>query len=135
MTWVYLPDLADWATGQLLDSAARGERMPGWAPEFGIVTAILGALVLLGLAVRAVFLGLRDRHQPEPPSLLERDSWLVEEGAEVPKRRYRGKRRAPRVPAHPVRPETSATQVIARVSDDPDSTAVLTLPRGRWGSR
>lgn len=137
--WLYVGDAGNWAVARLLDSAARGDRMPGWAPEFGIVTAFVGALILLGLTVRAVWLRIAERGKPAPAES-ERPWWALKgQGPDPePARGYRGQRRAPRrhpAPAHPPRPETAATQVIPRVCDDPEATAVLVRPRNRWAAR
>lgn len=138
MYW-FAPDAANWTVARLIDGALAGQQMPVWAPLIGLVLAVAGAVVLAVMAVRAVGRRRAERDQPEPESLVKAQPWLAEEGAEVPQHRYRGRRRRARrrhpVPAHPPRPEVAAPQVIPRVSDDIDSTAVLVRPRGRGNAR
>lgn len=136
--WWYADDISNWAAVRLLDSAARGDDMPGWADEAGWLLIGLAAAVSLWLGIRWLRQRREERSRPVPGSLLDARPWLAEEGEVDPRYRYRGRRRKPRnhvVPAHPPRADVVATQVIPRVSDDIDSTAVLTRPRGRWGSR
>ncbi|HEU5107558.1 MAG TPA: hypothetical protein VFT95_03195 [Micromonosporaceae bacterium] len=127
-----LPDLADWTVARLIDARLKGDDMPGWAPLLGIVFIVAAAVTLTWLAVRALERRVEERNLPTLGSLLDARPWLAEEGVEVPAR-YRGRRRARVVPAHPLRAVEPVTQVIPRVSDEPDAT--ITIPKTYGGTR
>jgi len=149
MMWLYVGDAANWMVARLLDSAARGDDLPGWAPEAGWLLIGAALFTVLWLGVRWLRQRREERDQPPPGNLLDSQEWLADRTEEIPappRPRYRGRRRAPReprngrprqhvVPAHPLRPDVAATQVIARVTDDVEATAILVRPRGRGGAR
>lgn len=120
----------EWLLVRGLDvEIARGEMPPAWMVVAGLLLFGLGAGILAAWIVRAVYRRRAERNRPEPPSLLVDDGWLAEEGPEAPDR-YRGKRRAPRSHVVPAHPEVAATQVIPRIADDVDATAVIPTQRG-----
>jgi hypothetical protein len=137
--------LLEWLVNRALDvEIARGELPPAWVSGIGIAWILFAAGVLVWLWRRARAQKREERNRPAPESLLVSQGWLAEEGQEVPERRYRGRRRARReprgrrprqhlVPAHPVRAEVDATQVIALSGDDRDATLVIPMRGERRG--
>lgn len=127
----------EWALNRGLDlQIAAGEVPPGWLVLLGLTLFGSAVAVLTWLVVGWWERRSQGRNQPEPESLLVEDGWLAEDGPEVPGYRYRGQRRAPRnhvVPAHPLRAVEPVTQVIPRVSDEPDAT--IAIPKTYGGAR
>jgi hypothetical protein len=74
--WVLVGDVGNWAVARLLDSAARGDRMPGWADEFGWLLIFLAGLVTVAAVVRWVWQWWGERGQPEPPEA-EKPWWAT----------------------------------------------------------
>lgn len=140
----------EWVLNRGLDiQLAAGEMPPGWMMLVGLALFGVGAAIITAWSVRAFYRRRAERSQPPPGNLLDVQDWLADRTEEIPAPpgpRYRGRRRAPReprnqrprqhvVPAHPLRADVVAAQVVGGVSADPDATAVLVRPRGRWSAR
>lgn len=149
MYW-FAPDAANWLVARLIDSATAGRaQLPARALEFGILIIVAAFAALAWLGWQWLRHRREERDQPPPGNLLDVQDWLADRTEEIPAPpgpRYRGRRRAPReprkprprqhvVPAHPLRADVVAAQVIGGVSADPDATAVLVRTRGRWGAQ
>jgi hypothetical protein len=147
--WVYAGSIGDWLAARVIDSAMAGGQLPGWAPLLGIAFIVAAAVTFTWMVAGWWLRRRLEREQPPPGNLLDEAEWLADRTEEIPappERRYRGRRRAPReprkrrprphlVPAHPIRADVAATQLIGRIVDDVEATAVLARPRDRWGAR
>lgn len=71
----FAPDLANWTVVRLLDSAARGDDMPGWADEVGWLFIFLAGLVALVATVESVSRRLYERRQPKQEAAEGEKPW------------------------------------------------------------
>jgi hypothetical protein len=148
VSWQLVWWLPNWLAARVLDGFAGAEDIPDVLGAWGIVSMVVAAVVFTRLVAGWWLRRRAERGQSPPGNLLDEQDWLADRTEEIPappERRYRGRRRAGRerrgrrprqhvVPAHPIRAEVAATQVIAWVADDPEATAVLVRPPGRWGA-
>lgn len=123
--------LPDWFAARFLDGLAAGEDIPDVLAAWGVVALVVAAVVFTWM-VAGWWLRRRAEHgQPDPEDLLDSESWLADRTEEVlvPPRRPRPRHRYP-VACHPPQSAVEATQVIARVVDDPDATLVIPATYG-----